>query len=103
MSTVPLSTKFAGTDNQRHLRVIQAQMPRPLPREQLDNVAGASNGHELVAGLRRRGPEIPCTRTKKKDRESFDCWPGVYYFTPRDLRRVIQFIAKRNAGGDNYA
>ena len=86
---------FAGTDNPRHLRVIQALMTRPLPREQLDTLAGASNGPELVAELRRRGLELPCTRTKKKDRDLFDCWPGVYHFTQQDRRRVYRWLAKR--------
>ncbi len=91
--------RFSGTDNPRHLRVIHALMTRPLPREHLDSIAGASNGPELVAELRRRGLETPCTRTKKKDRDLFDCWPGVYHFTQKDRRRVIQWLAKR--GGAN--
>jgi hypothetical protein len=99
----PKATKFAGTDNPRHLRVIQALMTRPLPREQLDTVAGASNGPELVAELRRRGLELKCTRTKKKDRDLFDCYPGVYHFTITDRRRVIQWLAKRNSGEDRNA
>ena len=89
----PKATKFAGTDNPRHLRVIQALMTRPLPREQLDTVAGASNGPELVAELRRRGLE----------RDLFDCYPGVYHFTITDRRRVIQWLAKRNSGEDRNA
>ena len=91
-------TKFIGTDNPRHLRVIQALMTRPLPREQLDRVAGASNGPELVAELRRRGLEVPCERTKKKDRDMFDCWPGVYHFTRQDRRRVNRWLTTRKGG-----
>jgi hypothetical protein len=91
--------KFTGTDNPRHLRVIQALMTRPLPREQLDSVAGASNGPDLIAELRRRGLEVECTRTKKKDRDLFDCWPGVYHFTQTDRRRVNYWLAHRKHGG----
>ena len=87
--------RFTGTDNPRHLRVIQALMTRPLPREQLDSIAGASNGPELVAELRRRGLETPCTRTKKKDRDLFDCCPGVYHFTQQDRRRVKKWLSTR--------
>ena len=87
--------RFLGTDNPRHLRVIQALLTRPLPREHLDSVAGASNGPELVAELRRRGLDVPCTRTKKKDRDLFDCWPGVYHFTQQDRRRVYRWLAKQ--------
>lgn len=86
---------FTGTDNLRHLRVIQALMTRPITREHLDTVAGASNGPDLVAELRRRGLELPCTRTRKKDRDLFDCWPGVYHLTQQDRRRVRNWLARR--------
>ncbi len=89
------TARFTGTDNPRHLRAIQALMTRPLPREQLDRVAGCSNGPELVAELRRRGLELLCTRTKKKDRDLFDCFPGVYHFTPKDRRNIFKWIATR--------
>ena len=95
-------SRFSGTDNPRHLRVIQALLTRPLPREQLDSVAGASNGPELVAELRRRGLEVPCTRTKKKDADFFDCWPGVYHLTQQDRRRVYKWLAnqRKNQRGE---
>ena len=91
-------SRFTGTDNPRHLRVIQAIMTRPITREHLDQIAGCSNGPELVAELRRRGLEVPCARTKKKDRDLFDCWPGVYHFTQQDRRRVNAWLTKRNQG-----
>ena len=91
---------FTGTDNPRHLRVIQALMTRPLPRQQLDSVAGASNGPDLVAELRRRGLELPCTRTKKIDRDGFDVLPGIYHFTQQD-RRLINSWKNKRAGGDS--
>jgi hypothetical protein len=92
------TARFTGTDNPRHLRVIQAVMTRPITREQLDGVAGASNGPDLVAELRRRGLEMPCTRTKKKDRDLFDCWPGVYHFTQQDRRLINAWKNKRARG-----
>ncbi|MHB8949366.1 MAG: hypothetical protein ACYC4S_09910 [Rhodoferax sp.] len=92
---------FTGTDNPRHLRVIHALMTRPRKREELDEIAGCSNGPELVAELRRRGLEIECTRTQKMDRDLFDCYPGVYCFTPGDRRRVRAWQAreKKKANG----
>jgi len=89
--------RFTGTDNPRHLRTIQALMTRPVTREHLDQIAGCSNGPELIAELRRRGLDVPCARTKKKDRDLFDCWPGVYHFTQADRRRVLAWLAKRKA------
>ena len=93
------SAAFLGTENPRHLRVIQALLTRPLPREQVDSVAGCSNGPDLIAELRRRGLEAPCERTKKKDRDLFDCWPGVYHLTQRDRRRISMW--KRMREGSN--
>lgn len=89
------SSRFAGTDNPRHLRTIQALMTRPITREHLDQIAGCSNSPELVAELRRRGLEIPCARSKKKDRDLFDCWPGVYHFTQQDRKRVNAWLSLR--------
>ncbi len=93
---------FLGTRNPRHLRAIQALCVRPQPREQVDAVAGCSNGPELVAELRRRGLEIPCTRTKKKDRDLFDCWPGVYHLTQSDRRKIAAWKRKRAARGGHH-
>ncbi len=90
---------FSGTDNPRHLRVIQALMTRPLPREQLDRVAGCSNGPDLVAELRRRGLKAPCTRTKKQDGDGFDVLPGVYHLTQGDRRRVSAWKRERASKG----
>lgn len=93
------NSPFLGTVNPRHLRVIQGLITRPLPREHVDQVAGCSNAPELVAELRRRGLEIPCTRTKKQDRDMFDCWPGVYHFTQADRRKVNAWKSKRASKG----
>ena len=93
------SAAFLGTDNPRHLRVIQAVTVRPVPRKELDRVAGCSNGPALVADLRDLGLELPCTRTKKVDRDLFACWPGVYHLTERDRRKLTEWKRKRAARG----
>lgn len=92
------SATFLGTDNPRHLRVIQAAWVRPIPREQVDAVAGCANGPDLVAELRRRGLDFPCTRTKKQDRDLFECWPGVYHFTQKDRRKLTDWKRQRATG-----
>ena len=90
---------FLGTDNPRHLRVIQAVLVRPTTREHLDQVAGCSNGPELVATLRRLGLNMPCERTKKKDCDLFDCYPGVYHFTEADRRKLNAWKRERASKG----
>lgn len=93
------SAKFTGTDNPRHLRAIAALLRRPLPRENLDTVAGCSNGPELVAELRRRGLELPCKRINFVDRDGFICRPGVYFLTDVDRRKLHQWQARQRKGG----
>jgi len=93
------SASFLGTDNPRHLRVIQAVSVRPIPREHLDSVAGCSNGPALVSDLRALGLQMPCTRTKRKDRDLFDCWPGVYHLTEKDRRKLNAWKRERASKG----
>lgn len=96
--SAPNCAKFTGTDNPRHLRVLTALLRRPLTRENVDTVAGCSNGPELVAELRRRGLELPCKRIKFVDRDGLICRPGVYFMTAADRRKVHQWQARRPKG-----
>ena len=82
------NANFTGTSNPRHLRVINALLRRPMPRESLDKCAGCSNGPELVAELRRRGLEVPCVRVECLDRDGQRVRPGVYSFSKADVRKI---------------
>lgn len=95
------SAEFLGTDNPRHLRAIQALTVRPVPRKELDRVAGCSNGPALVADLRGLGLQVPCHRTRVVDRDLFPCWPGVYSLSQRDRRLLAAWKVRRarTAGG----
>lgn len=92
--TVP---KFTGTNNPRHLRVLAALLRRSMRREHVDAEAGCSNGPELIAELRRRGLEIPCSRIEAIDRDGYPCRPGVYHFTRSDRRKVFHWLSQRRA------
>lgn len=101
-SSAPNSAEFTGTDNPRHLRAIAVLLRRPVPREQLDSIAGCSNGPELIAELRRRGlgqEHLPCVRIRFVDRDGFICRPGVYSLTGKGRRMVYAWLAKRGTGG----
>lgn len=89
--------KFTGTDNPRHLRVLVALLLRPRSREELDRVAGCSNGPELVAELRRRGLELPCARTPCIDRDGFEVKRGIYSTDEDDKRAVRSWMRRRDA------
>ncbi|MCY1286330.1 hypothetical protein D9M68_297930 [compost metagenome] len=90
--------KFAGTDNPRHLRVICALMVRSRRREEIDRIAGASNGPDLIAELRRRGLETPCQRVPAVDRDGSIVRPGVYSFAPDDVKAIHTWQRKRAKG-----
>ena len=98
-SSAPNSAKFTGTDNPRHLRAITVLIRRPVSRQELDSVAGASNSPELVAELRRRGLDVPCERINFIDRDGYPCRPGVYSLSPADRRKVYQWQAKGHQRG----
>lgn len=91
--------RFLGTDNPRHLRVIAALLARPLPRKNLDSVAGCANGPQLVSDLRDLGLTLNCTRIRFIDRDGKVCRPGVYSFDASDRRKVHQWQARRAQGG----
>ena len=102
VSSAPNKREFTGTDNPRHLRALAALLRRPLPREQLDSIAGCSNGPELIAELRRRGlgdDHLPCERIKFIDRDGSLCRPGVYSLTEKGRRMVYAWLARRVNGG----
>ena len=91
--------QFTGTDNPRQLRIIDALLYRPRHREDVDSIAGCSNGPDLVAELRRRGLDVPCERVPFIDRDGFSCRPGVYSLTTTDRRKIYVWMAKRKKGG----
>lgn len=80
--------EFIGTANPRHLRALAALMRRPMPREHLDRAAGASNGPDLIAELRRRGLDVPCERVPVPDRDGREVRRGIYRLTARDRRML---------------
>lgn len=92
------SARFLGTDNPRQLRAITVLLRRPVPREDLDGIAGCSNAPDLVAQLRALGLDVPCERISFTDRDNKPCRPGVYSLSTTDRRRVNAWLAKR-AGG----
>lgn len=67
--SAPNKRKFNGTSNPRQLRAKQAMLRRPISRQELDSVAGCTNGPDLIAALRALGLIIECDRIKSIDRD----------------------------------
>lgn len=91
--------KFKGTDNPRYLRILMAMLKRPLPREAVDSIAGAANGPDAISQIRclfpigTRNEYVDCTRIDFIDRDGKPCRPGVYSFTAKARRLIIQWLA----------
>ena len=94
-STTKPAVKFTGTDNPRHLRVIQALLTGPRKREEIDRIAGCSNGPDLIADLRRRGLAAKCARTPGIDRDGFPIKFGVFAFDDNDRRIIANWLRTR--------
>ncbi|KDB51324.1 hypothetical protein X805_30900 [Sphaerotilus natans subsp. natans DSM 6575] len=66
-------------------------------REDIDRIAGASNGPEVIAELRRRGLDIPCDRVPCYDRDGREVKRGIYSLTGEDRRRVLAWRRRRDS------
>lgn len=97
LPTSKTASKFTGTDNPRHLRVIHSAIIRPRKREEIDRIAGASNGPDLIAELRRRGLRFPCHRAPGIDRDGYPVKFGVYALDDDDRRKLAAWQRSRNA------
>ena len=93
-------TRFLGTSNPRYLRILAALLTRARSREDIDRIAGASNGPAAVAELRALGlPKaecLPCERTPCYDRDGQEVQRGIYWLTPAGRRRVQAWMRKRD-------
>ncbi len=92
--------RFTGTTNPRHLRALNGLLRRPMPREHIDFEAGCSNGPDLVLELRKRGLQLPCTRTPVFDRDGFEVKRGIYHLTAADRRKLHRWMANGGGGHD---
>lgn len=63
----------------RQTRVCEALAKRgKLWREEVDSIAGASNGPEIMRQLKEKGLIWQCDQFEKKDRDGKACRPGLY-------------------------
>jgi hypothetical protein len=95
------AASFLGTSNPRYLRLLAALLTRARSREDVDRIAGASNGPAAIAELRALGlPKagcLPCERTPCYDRDGREVMRGIYWLTPAGRRRVQAWMRERAA------
>lgn len=91
-----LAHVFAGTTSPRHVRVIEALLRnQQLAREQVDRIAGSSNGPDIIAALRRKGLNIPCMLRDGVDRDGRPCKTGEYSLTESDRAALAAWWRER--------
>ena len=84
--------KFDGVHNPREFRFLQTVLHRHMTREELDAVAGASNGPEIVNQLRSRGLELPCFRLGTMDRDGNWVYRGLSILSHNDRGQVARAL-----------
>jgi hypothetical protein len=83
------------------LRLLAALLTRSRTREEIDRIAGASNGPDAIAEIRALGLPardcLPCDRVPCFDRDGKEVRRGVYSLTPAGRRKVQVWLRKRDA------
>lgn len=92
-----MGVKFAGTDNTRHLRAIDALEVRPRTRNELGRIVGSSNMPQTIMEIRQRGLEIPCRKIPVFDRDGHKVQAGLYSLSANDLILVEGWKRTRDA------
>lgn len=93
------SVKFTGIETPRQLRVILALLNGPKTREQVDRIAGASNGPEVVRQIRVNGLGIVCHMELHIDRDGKPGKHGVYHLPRSERVKFLQWRAAMEARG----
>ena len=68
----------------RQRRALVALLERPRSREEIDKIAGVSNGPDLIAQLRSRGLKVHCESVEHIDRDGKRGRHGVYHLSDTD-------------------
>jgi hypothetical protein len=77
VSSTQIKSEFKLTARQQRVCSALAKFGK-LWREEVDRIAGASNGPEVMHQLKRKGLEWECDRIKGVDRDGNACEPGLY-------------------------
>lgn len=77
---------------ERMARALRALLSGPVMREDVDRIAGASNGPAVIRQLRRQGLEIRCEVVKRIDRDGKACRPGRYSIADDDRATALALL-----------
>lgn len=90
------SQQLRFTPRQTRVLVALADAVGWVSREEVDRIAGASNGPQIIMELRRKvaGHDgIEMQRTEVQDRDGKSCKPGRYRLTPSGRERVQKALS----------
>ena len=79
------------TPRQRRVLAALAATDGWISREEVDRIAGASNGPQIIAELRHRwGISIEMEQARVVDRDNRPCKPGRYRLKPEGRERLTE-------------
>lgn len=85
-------TAFIGTTCPRELRVLNTLLRGPLMREQVDSIACASNGPDIVFRLRRKGARIVTTMIPCRADDGTSTRHGRYSMTAEGRKAALAWL-----------
>jgi hypothetical protein len=86
-------TASASILNPRHRRILRALLARQRAREEIDGIAGASNGPDEILRIRRQFRlVIPCVRKGGRDMDGHRVEVGVYSLTDADRANALRLL-----------
>jgi len=101
----PSPACFIGAATPRQMRALGELLLRPVWREELDGIAGASNGPDVVMKLRKRGlPKgscLVCEMRERVDRDGRTVECGIYSLTVEGRRRVLDWMQREGLSIDD--
>ena len=94
----PVTPRFRGAVTPRQRRALLALMSGPVWREELDRIAGASNGPDLIFQLRKRGLNkkdcLICEMLERTDRDGQTVECGRYSLTAQGRLLVREWMER---------
>lgn len=85
--------------DKRFARILRALLRREHSREQIDRIAGASNGPDEIMRIKRTlGFKIRCKRRPAVDRDGRKCRPGWYSLLEESRPAVVRWLEHGNDG-----
>jgi hypothetical protein len=82
----------------RRHRLLLALLAGQRTREEIDRIAGASNGPDEILNLRQQfALSIPCQRQKGRDRDGHPVQVGIYRLSENDRKTVRRLLASVEA------